>query len=87
MRTIVTFAAVNGKNDIWRQDSLPEVVVTGIGTQHLLKHAPVQTEVITSKMLQGYAGKSIAINALLYIAQTNRPAQMMTPVTRRSIRQ
>ena len=47
------------QNDIWRQDSLPEVVVTGTGTQHLLKDAPVQTEVITSKMLQGYAGKSI----------------------------
>ena len=29
------------------------------GTQHLLSNAPVQTEVITSKMLAGYAGKSI----------------------------
>ena len=56
---LCTFVAVNGQNDIWRQDSLPEVVVTGTGTQHLLKDAPVQTEVITSKMLRNYAGKSI----------------------------
>ena len=40
-------------------DSLQEVVVTGTGTQHLLKDAPVQTEVITSKMLRNYAGRSI----------------------------
>lgn len=40
-------------------DSLQEVVVTGTGTQHLLKNAPVQTEVITRKMLQSYAGRSI----------------------------
>ena len=47
------------QDDIWRSDSLQEVVVTGTGTQHLLKNAPVQTEVITSKMLRNYAGKSI----------------------------
>ena len=40
-------------------DSLQEVVVTGTGTQHLLKNAPVQTEVITSKMLRTYGGRSI----------------------------
>ena len=44
---------------IWRTDSLQEVVVTGTGTQHLLKDAPVQTEVITQKMLRNYAGRSI----------------------------
>ena len=33
--------------------------MTGTGTQHLLKDAPVQTEVITSKMLQQYGGKSL----------------------------
>ena len=44
------------QNDIWRSDSLPEIVVTGTGTEHLLKDAPVQTEVITSRMLQRYAG-------------------------------
>ena len=41
------------------QTALPEVVVTGTGTEHLLKNAPVQTEVITSSMLRNYAGKSI----------------------------
>ena len=46
-------------DQIWRSDSLQEVVVTGTGTQHLLKDAPVQTEVITSKMLRNYAGRSI----------------------------
>ena len=40
------------QGDIWRSDSLQEVVVTGTGTQHLLKNAPVQTEVITQKMLR-----------------------------------
>ena len=45
--------------DVWRSDSLQEVVVTGTGTQHLLKNAPVQTEVITSKMLRNYGGRSL----------------------------
>ena len=40
-------------------DSLKEVVVTGTGTQHLLKDAPVQTEVISHRQLQQYAGRSI----------------------------
>ena len=44
---------------VWRSDSLQEVVVTGTGTQHLLKDAPVQTEVISHRQLQQYAGKSI----------------------------
>ena len=47
------------QSDIWRSDSLQEVVVTGTGTQHLLKNAPVQTEVITSKMLRNYSGQSL----------------------------
>lgn len=51
--------AAVAQNEIWRNDSLPEIVVTGTGTEHLLKDAPVQTEVITSRMLQRYAGKSI----------------------------
>lgn len=51
--------SVGAQNAIWRTDSLQEVVVTGTGTQHLLKNAPVQTEVITSRMLRDYAGKSI----------------------------
>ena len=41
------------------QDTIPEVVVTATGTSHLLKDAPVQTEVITRQMLQEYAGRSL----------------------------
>ena len=50
---------VSAQTDIWRADSLQEVVVTGTGTRHLLKDVPVQTEVITSKMLSQYGGKSL----------------------------
>ena len=50
---------VEAQNDVWRSDSLQEVVVTGTGTQHLLKNAPVQTEVITQKMLHQYGGNSL----------------------------
>ena len=51
--------SIEAQSDIWRSDSLQEVVVTGTGTQHLLKNAPVQTEVITQKMLRQYGGKSL----------------------------
>ena len=47
------------QSDVWRSDSLQEVVVTGTGTRHLLKDVPVQTEVITGKMLRNYGGKSL----------------------------
>lgn len=40
-------------------DTLREVVVTGTGTEHLLRNAPVQTEVISRKMLDTYGGKSL----------------------------
>lgn len=40
-------------------DSLQEVVVTGTGTQHLLKDAPVQTEVISGNSLKQYGGESL----------------------------
>lgn len=40
-------------------DTLKEIVVTGTGTQHLLKDAPVQTEVVSRKMLDSYGGKSL----------------------------
>src|SRR3712207_5903580 len=39
--------------------TLDEVVVTGTGTQHYLKNAPVQTEVINRKMLDSYGGASL----------------------------
>ena len=48
-----------GAQNVVRTDSLKEVVVTGTGTQHLLKDAPVQTEVISHRQLQQYAGRSI----------------------------
>ena len=36
---------------------LDEVVVTGTGTEHLLKNDPVQTEVISGKMLRNFSGR------------------------------
>ncbi len=38
---------------------LPEVVITGTGTEHYIKDAPVQTEVISDKALRRFSGKSI----------------------------
>ena len=40
-------------------ETLEEIVVTGTGTEHLLKNAPVQTEIISRKTLDSYGGKSI----------------------------
>ncbi len=40
-------------------DTLREVVVTGTGTEHLLRNAPVQTEVVTRKMIEAYGGASL----------------------------
>ena len=57
---LVTVAA---QKDIWRSDSVQEVVVTGTGTRHLLKNAPVQTEVITRKMLDNYGASSWRISS------------------------
>lgn len=42
-----------------KEASIQEVVITGTGTQHLLKNAPVQTEVITRRDLEQYGGRSI----------------------------
>ena len=42
-----------------KHQDLQEVVVTGTGTQHHLKDAPVQTEVISRKMIESYGGKSL----------------------------
>ena len=42
-----------------RTDTIQEVVITGTGTQHLLKNAPVQTEVISRRELDSFGGKSI----------------------------
>ena len=42
-----------------KSDTLREVVVTGTGTERLLKDAPVQTEVISRKVLDSYGGRSL----------------------------
>lgn len=44
-----------GKKNI----ELPEVVVTGTGTLHYVKDAPVQTEVISGKALRSFSARSI----------------------------
>lgn len=49
--------------DIFLMEEFPlidEVVVTGTGTEHFLRNAPVQTEVITSEALRQYAGSSLS---------------------------
>ena len=40
--------------------AIDEVVVTGTGTEHYLKSAPVQTEVISGKMLRSFSGRSFS---------------------------
>lgn len=39
--------------------SLSEIVVTGTGTEHYIKDAPVQTEVISGRALKEYTGRDI----------------------------
>ena len=39
--------------------NLDEVVVTGTGTNYLLKNAPVQTEIINAKTLQSYGSATL----------------------------
>ena len=45
--------------DSLKVSDLHEIVVTGTGTQHLLANAPVQTEVISRRMLDNFGGKSL----------------------------
>jgi len=56
---LVCLALPSFAQDSLRTSRMEEVVITGTGTQHLLKDAPVQTEVISRKMLDSYGGKSI----------------------------
>ncbi len=56
---LMCFSLSLAAQDIQREDTLQEVVITGTGTQHLLKDAPVQTEVITRQMLRNYSGNSL----------------------------
>lgn len=57
--TLAAFCAVAMHAQDKPDSTLHEVVVTGTGTRHLLKDAPVQTEVISRKMLETYGGKSL----------------------------
>lgn len=58
-QTVCAQSILNGKNEKELSVLLNEVVVTGTGTEHYLKDAPVQTEVITSKALEQYQARSI----------------------------
>ena len=42
-----------------RVDSIPEIVVTGTGTENTLKNTPVQTEVISGRVLRNFSGRSM----------------------------
>lgn len=56
---IIAPAAKNKEIHAEHVHELQEVVITSTGTQHLLKDTPVQTEVISKKMLESYGGKSL----------------------------
>ena len=51
--------AQKSKDNVAGDKTLQEVVVTATGTGHLLKDVPVQTEVISHKMIESYGGKSL----------------------------
>ncbi len=57
--SVMGWQAAFPQSKLSKDVQLDEVVVTGTGTEHLLKNAPVQTEVISGKMLRNFAGKSI----------------------------
>ena len=42
-----------------KETAMKEVVITATGTIHTLRDVPVQTEVISRKMLDSFGGKSI----------------------------
>lgn len=50
---------LEGKKEEDLSVMLHEVVVTGTGTEHYLKDAPVQTEVITKKALEQFQARSV----------------------------
>lgn len=59
MLTLCVAVTSMGQNTKRMEGNVPEIVVTGTGTQHLLKDAPVQTEVISGKTLRSYGGQSL----------------------------
>lgn len=46
-------------DDVIKNIALDEVVVTATGTEHTLKSVPVQTEIISGRMLRHFAGKNL----------------------------
>lgn len=56
---VVTGGGLYSQNSLDSLQYLPEIVVTGTGTEHYMKNAPIQTEVISGKALRNYAGRSI----------------------------
>lgn len=58
-QTICAQSILKDKDEKELSVLLNEVVVTGTGTEHYLKDAPVQTEVITAKALEQYQARSI----------------------------
>ncbi len=56
---LLSYALPSSAQDSLQTRRLEEVVITGTGTQHRLKDAPVQTEVITRHELQQYGGRNL----------------------------
>lgn len=59
---LVLFICLFGITSWGQKDTiqdLPEIVITGTGTPHYLKDAPVLTEVITGKALKHFSGKTV----------------------------
>jgi len=78
---LVCLLATHAQTDSIRTEALPEVVVTGTGTEHLLRNAPVQTEIISRKMLDSFGGRSIeeilgALTASFAFAEGDMGSQM-----------
>lgn len=59
VQAVVAQSILKDKDDKDLSVILREVVVTGTGTEHYLKDAPVQTEVITARALEQYQARSI----------------------------
>ncbi|MBQ8099041.1 MAG: TonB-dependent receptor [Bacteroidaceae bacterium] len=59
MASTGVWAQTPAADSLRRERLLETVVVTGTGTQNALKNTPIETEVISGKMLRQYAGQSI----------------------------
>lgn len=59
VQTVLAQSIIQNKSEEELTRILEEVVVTGTGTEHLLKDTPVQTEVINNKVLRNFSGNSL----------------------------